>query len=1453
MAGVGLDTKIYPSDRYDQVTFSPDQGGAASSSMPDYRKYQQERFYDVQTSLTLEEARYSEMRKKIPGLGRIPKDRFHEQDPDSEFQKRKKEHITFVKQHFRQIECSKFVPKPNQTSVKKIRDLKCHCGEVLSEHAGLSNTQPMNSVQRDIVEAYLIPDSKLRSIINRETLFKAPPNNIPVIPWSKEEAFRENICTTFGKISFVNNDNQLGGSKPAKYVRLSHKDSVDKCLELMEKHWKIMEPKPPSLCISVIGGAKSFKLDNKMRETFNTGLIKAAKTTNAWLITTGSNVGVMKAVGNAVSEGQSFLWDNDRITHTLRLIGIGPWGYVKDRKMLESDGNGRFPVHFQTSNVIIHGKPVPLNPNHTHFVFVDDGVRNTYTGASEFRAQFEQKVSKPTEAGGLGIPVVLVILEGGTDAIHDAMVTLAHKIPVVVCSGTGRAADILAYAYSHTRSNKGELKPKHEEKLKEKIFDAYGERWKEKDIEENLEKHLRNVKKCMEHRDLINIFPMNKHEDLDIAILTALLNSKAGEASDKIRQNQLKLALTWDRDDIAQEEIFREDVLWPSGSLDDVLMEAILEERVEFVALILQQNVVMKEFLTTERLQTLYEMSLARTDSIHLRKLMDRTIHTRTFTYDNLARLMESLMDKYDHNIEEDNVDDTNGVKFIPVKKKGQRQFKWPYKQLMIWSILMLRQKLAKFAWQMGSEPVTSAVAASRIYGSMAEHIHRNESALKERIIEYKDEFEHLAKSVLDECHVKHQEKAMMLAERKSPTWSSMTSLQIAASAVNRAFLSSVACKNSIDNNWNRGIQVKPIKVLVTVFFPFLLFSPFLEVNTMGEKTAKTSQKILTFYTAPITKFTHYSILYMFFVALFTYYLLVDYQFYCITCIEIVCMVWIITFIVDELYTLLTFPSPTFHGKIRDWYGILKTVDMLNLLLALVVFIIKVACKETYAYEAKVILSMNCIIFYLRIMKLYTPNNSLGPKLVMIKMMFEELCMFLLLVVVFLFAYGVASQSLLYRQREASCTWDILIILKDIVFYPYWELYGELEFDESTATNHTCIRKASQLNPERSRVVELAKCKKDYWLVYILCAGYLLMGNVLLFNLLIAIFNNIYKKVEQRSNEIWKFQMYFLTMEFDNKTALVPPLSIIPHLYLCFKWLARKTCCKKKSMGVQFTQRHLEFLQLFEKEEMANYLRRIKSEHRDSTESKLQKRVEELFKLVEEELTADHGGSSLNQTLSATQTVKMARETTLESCPLEPSGWPRTEAVLDYAKNLEEKEEQKTKGEAKEDVVDEDQVKKEKKKKHKKDKKKKKQQEEEKIINLDQQNNAKPESEAWKDMASLASNLSPRLTKSPIRGGPDSTPKNLFLQRHQTTQINLSDDSFDSDDVQPQVPDSSNILSMPRRTGSNIQASDSDSDMPRRLRSKKSLLRVESSTEDERRSKKRIFNRRRSRQLSESD
>ena len=59
-----------------------------------------------------------------------------------------------------------------------------------------------------------------------------------------------------------------------QYIRLCPDDSVDDCFDLMNQFWHIMEPEPPHLVISVVGGAKNFKLDGRLRDTFSTGLIK---------------------------------------------------------------------------------------------------------------------------------------------------------------------------------------------------------------------------------------------------------------------------------------------------------------------------------------------------------------------------------------------------------------------------------------------------------------------------------------------------------------------------------------------------------------------------------------------------------------------------------------------------------------------------------------------------------------------------------------------------------------------------------------------------------------------------------------------------------------------------------------------------------------------------------------------------------------------------------------------------------------------------------------------------------------------------------------------------------------------------------------------------------------------------------------------------------------------------
>ncbi|MEQ2164641.1 hypothetical protein GOODEAATRI_008735 [Goodea atripinnis] len=122
---------------------------------------------------------------------------------------------------------------------------------------------------------------------------------------------------------------------PGQYVRLSHDSRPESILRLMLKEWHMELPK---ILISVHGGVQNFELHPRIKQVVGKGLIKAAVTTGAWILTGG------------------------------------------------------------------------------------------------------------------GVPVVALILEGGPNVILTVLEYLQESppVPVVVCEGTGRAADILAYIHKQT-------------------------------------------------------------------------------------------------------------------------------------------------------------------------------------------------------------------------------------------------------------------------------------------------------------------------------------------------------------------------------------------------------------------------------------------------------------------------------------------------------------------------------------------------------------------------------------------------------------------------------------------------------------------------------------------------------------------------------------------------------------------------------------------------------------------------------------------------------------------------------------------------------------------------------------------------------------------------------------------------------------------------------------------
>ena len=73
-----------------------------------------------------------------------------------------------------------------------------------------------------------------------------------------------------------------------------------------------------------------------------------------------------------------------------------PWGYIQGRNYLTSDDNDDDDiggsssykvVRYKTMADIRTGFPVSLNSDHTHFLMVDDGMRNHFSdGVGNFRS-----------------------------------------------------------------------------------------------------------------------------------------------------------------------------------------------------------------------------------------------------------------------------------------------------------------------------------------------------------------------------------------------------------------------------------------------------------------------------------------------------------------------------------------------------------------------------------------------------------------------------------------------------------------------------------------------------------------------------------------------------------------------------------------------------------------------------------------------------------------------------------------------------------------------------------------------------------------------------------------------------------------------------------------------------------------------------------------------------------
>ncbi|XP_019466054.1 transient receptor potential cation channel subfamily M member 6-like isoform X2 [Meleagris gallopavo] len=380
---------------------------------------------------------------------------------------------------------------------------RCCCGRLIGDHPGVHGSWPVcqTALQRDE-------------------------------EWSVQKHTKTSPTDAFGTINFQDGDHTYH----AKYIRLSYDSSLDQLLHLMVNEWQMELPK---LVISVHGGTENFKLPSKVKQVFSKGLVKAAETTGAWIITEGINSGVSRHVGDALKGRAS------PYLRKICAVGIPPWGIIENQRDLI--GKDVVCLYQTLGNPL--SKLSTLNNMHSHFLMADDGTVGKYGNEMMLRRNLEKYLShqKIHTRMGQGVPVVGLVVEGDANVIPMVWeyVRTSPPVPVVVYEGTGRAADILAFTHKHT-GDTGELCPQMKEEVLVMIRNMFS-------LGQKQSSHLFHIlMECMEHRKSIIILDVEseEHQDIDLSVLTALLKGTSMSASD-----QLDLALAWNQLDIAKKHI----------------------------------------------------------------------------------------------------------------------------------------------------------------------------------------------------------------------------------------------------------------------------------------------------------------------------------------------------------------------------------------------------------------------------------------------------------------------------------------------------------------------------------------------------------------------------------------------------------------------------------------------------------------------------------------------------------------------------------------------------------------------------------------------------------------------------------------------------------------------------------------------------------------------------------
>ncbi|KAM9837818.1 transient receptor potential cation channel subfamily M member 4-like [Aulostomus maculatus] len=1065
--------------------------------------------------------------------------------------------------------------------------------------------------------------------------------------WDSAQHSSEYPTDAFGELQFA------GSSKRHSYfLRMSWDTPPSMVYTLMTTHWGLPAP---NLVVSVLGGEGRTKVKTWVREVLRQGLVKASQSTGAWILTAGLREGVGRCVGEAVRDHATAA--SSISLNKVVALGVTSWGLVHNRQQLVNP-EGSFPAKYFVQNTA--RDLCCLDNNYQAFLLVDDGSVGRRGGETTFRAKLEDYISHQRTgiwgSGSIDIPVLCMLVSGEANLLERVDLSLKNSMPWLVLAGSGGTADFLNDVLENLSSapvqssGEGDSEAGPSVDLKDRVAERVKKYFPH---EVETDKLVERALSIYQNRDLITIYHGEQEgpNDFDTVLLKALVGASKQRASvnHSPYNEELKLAVTWNRVDIAKSELFNGDIQWRYEDLEDSMTDALINDKPQFVRLFTENGLNILEYLTYGRLESLYR-SVA--DGTLLYQLLQRRLVERLGTAATPSLVQDSNNKGTVANLQSGPVSELSlfevsgvlellmgdvcqpfyfealGLEQSTSKRRAlrraskllrgdclyrERRCLFPWASLFVWAILQNRSEMATLFWEMAGESVLSALSGCKMLRELSKLEVETETKLSMK--ELAQRFENLAHDVFSSCYRSNESRSFTLLIRKSPVWGGTTCLQMGMSADARLFFSHDGVQSLLSQIWwgdmKRNTEVW--KLLLTFFCPILCYTnliSFREEDQQHDEEGKPNEEGMgrdsdslygttifsfsdikhieadaqtpitprtatikginysprppkrpfivsrwrQFWFAPVTSFLGNVLMYFLFLLLFAYVLLVDFKppppaGPAIT--EYVLYFWVFTIVCEEIRETFFLGTMTLRQRVRVYIQ-----DVWNKcdLAAIILFVIGLICRMfdwTYGFGREA-LCVDYMVFTLRLIHIFAIHKQLGPKIIIVGKMMKDVFFFLFFLGVWLMAYGVANQALIYSYDPRLDR-----IFRRVFYRPYLHIFGQIpveEMDVGKDWDMPCTSNVTLIQAGEE------PCRTMYsnWLVVILLVIYLLVTNILLINLLIAMFSYTFSEVQANSDIYWKFQRYNLIVQYHSRPSLAPPFIILSHINLFIKRNIRK-------------------------------------------------------------------------------------------------------------------------------------------------------------------------------------------------------------------------------------------------------------------------------------------------------